>query len=143
MPTKFTGGCACGTIRYEIAAEPMLAAHCRCRDCQRATGTGHSSFMLFAESAMRMTGKPKYRDGKALSGNTVSRGFCPDCGSPLIARSSGYPGTITVAPGSLDDPSRFKPQMVLFAASGQPWDHHDPALPSFAAAPSADKTGGS
>jgi len=142
MPKKFTGGCACGAIRYEIAAEPMMSAHCRCRDCQRMTGTGHASFLVFSESAVRMTGKPKYHRTKADSGNTTSRGFCPDCGSFLLGKSTGYPGTITVAVGGLDDPSRFKPQMVVYAASGQPWDRHDPALPSFAAAPPADKTGG-
>ena len=29
--------CACGAIRYEIAAEPVMAGHCQCRDCQPAT----------------------------------------------------------------------------------------------------------
>ena len=38
MTIHFTGGCACGTIRYEWSAEPVLAGNCHCRDCQRATG---------------------------------------------------------------------------------------------------------
>jgi hypothetical protein len=32
--TLFRGGCMCRAIRYEIAAKPMLGAHCQCLDCQ-------------------------------------------------------------------------------------------------------------
>jgi hypothetical protein len=35
MSEPYAGGCACGAIRYEIAAEPMAANDCQCRDCQR------------------------------------------------------------------------------------------------------------
>ena len=32
------GGCACGAIRYELLADPMIVHACHCRDCQRITG---------------------------------------------------------------------------------------------------------
>jgi len=32
------GGCACGAIRYELTADPMIVHACHCRDCQRITG---------------------------------------------------------------------------------------------------------
>jgi hypothetical protein len=38
MVTPFSGGCACGAIRYECSAAPIFALNCHCRDCQRATG---------------------------------------------------------------------------------------------------------
>ena len=38
--TTYTGGCACGAIHYEIAAEPAMAGICQCRDCQRAAEPG-------------------------------------------------------------------------------------------------------
>jgi hypothetical protein len=44
MSTNFTGGCACGAIRYEVSAEPIVMFNCHCRDCQKTTGgpyTGH------------------------------------------------------------------------------------------------------
>ena len=77
MNASYTGGCACGAIRYEIAAEPIFAAHCQCRDCQKASGTGHGSFMAFPKAAVRLTGQPRFHESKADSGNTVGRGFCP------------------------------------------------------------------
>jgi hypothetical protein len=34
MPAPFSGGCACGAIRYECSAEPIVMGNCHCRDCQ-------------------------------------------------------------------------------------------------------------
>lgn len=48
MSRAYTGGCACGAVRYEIPAEPMVMADCQCRDCQRRSGTGHGSYLTFA-----------------------------------------------------------------------------------------------
>lgn len=41
MSDAYTGGCACGAIRYSIAGEPVFSNDCHCRDCQRESGTGH------------------------------------------------------------------------------------------------------
>ena len=35
MPASFSGGCACGAIRYECSAAPLMMLNCHCRDCQR------------------------------------------------------------------------------------------------------------
>ncbi len=41
------------------------------------------------------------------------------------------PDFFVVRAGSLDDPGRYKPQMISWAAAAQTWDHVDPALPKF------------
>ncbi len=130
MSTSIQGGCACGAIRYECSSEPLMAVHCQCRQCQRDSGTGHASHMAFPEQALRVTGEPTFFEQKADSGNIVARGFCSTCGSPVLSRNSGMTDMLFVRGGSLDDPSLFKPQMVVWASAGQPWDHMDPALPS-------------
>ena len=38
MPVPFSGGCACGAIRYSCASKPRYMGNCHCRDCQQATG---------------------------------------------------------------------------------------------------------
>lgn len=133
-----TGGCACGAIRYEAAAEPLVAGHCQCRDCQRMTGTGHASFVAFPEAAVRVTGTPRFHDVIADSGNISSRGFCAACGSFVLARGGGIPGVLTVTAGSLDEPGRFAPQIVVYTSSSHAWDAIDPALPRFARMPPAE-----
>lgn len=131
MAQSYTGGCACGSVRYEIAAESVMAGHCQCRDCQHASGGGHASMLMFPADAIKITGTAKYHQVRADSGNMVNRGFCPDCGSPLFGKSSGMPNMATVTVGSLDDPSRFKPQFSVYNSRGHAWDQLDAATPKF------------
>lgn len=138
MATTHRGGCLCGAIRYEIVAEPMFAGQCQCRDCQHESGGGHTSFMVFPAEAVKLAGTPRFYELKADSGNTVRRGFCPTCGTPVVSGTSGMPDIMTISAGSLDDPSGFKPQFVVYTARGHAWDLVDPALPSFPQMPPPD-----
>ncbi|NJM69286.1 MAG: GFA family protein [Scytonema sp. RU_4_4] len=130
MATKFTGGCLCGSVRYECSAEPIAMGNCHCRDCQRATGSAYASGLLVPQSAVTITGDVKYYDVIGDSGNFVGRGFCPNCGSRLFSKPP-IPGLMGIMAGSLDDPSWFQPTMDLYAVSAQPWVHMNPDLPKF------------
>ena len=132
---SYTGGCNCRAIRYAIEAEPIMAGHCQCRDCQHLSGTGHASHIGFPKPAVKLQGKATHWEKAADSGNKVTRAFCPTCGSPVYSTNSGMPDFFVVEAASLDDPSRFTPQMVVYASSGFGWDHLDPALPRFAKMP--------
>src|SRR5215468_3265241 len=105
MPTKFTGGCLCGRVRYECSADPFFMGNCHCRDCQKATGGAYEPDIGLPAAALKVTGAVKYYDKKADSGNTLSRGFCPECGSSLFGRTSAMPDLAMITAGSLDDPS--------------------------------------
>lgn len=135
MAKPYTGGCTCGAIRYEVSGEPAMSGHCQCRDCQHATGSGHESVLIFPETAAKITGSPKFHEIKADSGSSVKRGFCGSCGNPVLARTTGFPGMVMFPAASLDEPSRFQPQFVLYTSSGQPWDYMDPKLQKFAKMP--------
>ena len=132
MNEPYTGGCACGAIRYEIDDEPMVMNDCQCRDCQRTSGTGHGSYLTFPRrSAVTLTGEAAHWDIAGDSGNVKTRAFCPICGSPLYLTFAAMPDVIAVHAASLDDPSRFKPQKVMYGVRGHVWDHIDPTLPKF------------
>ena len=135
----YAGSCACGAIQYEFTAEPVASGHCQCRGCQRATGTGHSSGLLVPKSAFKLTGTPKLYERSADSGGKVSNAFCEKCGTPLYCVSTNMADIVFVRVGSLNDPSRFTPQMVVFAESGHTWDHLDPSLPKFPKSSPMDK----
>ncbi len=135
MATNFTGGCMCGAVRYECNAEPIFMGNCHCRDCQKASGSGYEAAVGIPAPALKITGNVKYHDIKADSGNTISRGFCPECGSRMFGKTSGMPQLAIILAGSLDDPKQFQPGMDVYVSSAQPWDHMDPALPKFAKMP--------
>jgi hypothetical protein len=138
MSEAYTGGCACGAIRYEISAEPMVENDCQCRDCQRKSGTGHGSYLTFPDkSSVKLEGKAKHWDIVGDSGNVKTRAFCPTCGSPVYMTFTAMPDLFTVHAASLDDPSRYKPQAVTYTVRGYAWDHVDPTLPKFAKMPPA------
>jgi len=124
----YEGGCACGAIRYEVRAASQFSFHCQCRQCQRITGSGHASQFMVPKEAVSLRGELTYYDQRAESGNSVSSGFCPTCGSPILKRSSGHPEVLFFHAASLDDPSLFKPQKIVWSASKQPWDYVDPNL---------------
>jgi len=47
------------------------------------------------------------------------------------------PDLFTVHAASLDDSSRYAPQVLTYGVRGHAWDHVDPALPKFEKMPPA------
>jgi len=131
MDMPYTGGCACGAIRYEIDGEPVFCNDCQCRDCQRESGTGHGSHLSFARSDVKVSGEAGRWDMTADSGNVKTRYFCKTCGAPVYMTFAAMPDLFTIRAASLDDPGRYRPQVVTYAARGHAWDYLDPDLPKF------------
>lgn len=130
-----TGRCQCGDVSFEIAAEPVMSGQCHCLDCQRASGAGHTNMIAFPEPAVKIHGRTAGYQSKADSGATVTRMFCPRCGSRLFGSSSGMPGMLTVNAGVLDDPSIYKPMMSVYAKRRRSWDLLADGAPAFDAMP--------
>src|ERR1700676_1078939 len=76
MSEPYTGGCACGAIRYEISDEPMFMNDCQCRDCQRKSGTAHGSYLTFPDKrSVKLKGEAKHWDIVGDTGNVKIRAF--------------------------------------------------------------------
>jgi hypothetical protein len=74
MTIPFTGGCACGAIRYECSAEPIMMFKCHCRDCQQVTGDGFVDGLLVPASAFRLTkGQLRYHFTPSAAGGIHKR----------------------------------------------------------------------
>ncbi len=105
--------------------------NCHCRDCQRAGGGAYSPTLFVKASSLKLArGEPKYHSVLAESGNSVRRGFCGDCGTPLFAGSTAKAAFVGIKASSLDDPSWFRPAANVWTCSAQPWDVLDPNIPS-------------
>ncbi len=135
MRVPFTGGCACGAIRYQCAAVPAFSWNCHCRDCQRASGGAFCPVLYVPKTALSITGQSTYHSIKAESGRVVSRGFCSACGSPLFIQAELVLDLQGLWAASLDEPSQFQPAVQVWSGSAQPWDCLSAALPSIEKAP--------
>ena len=132
MTQPYTGGCACGAIRYATKHAPVFQNHCQCRDCQRRSGTGHGSYLTFpARAEMAITGEATHWEVAGDSGNVKVHAFCPVCGTPVYLRFAAMPELIAVHAGSLDEPGRFAPQVLTYSVRGLAWDAIDPSLQAF------------
>ena len=128
---SMTGGCLCGRIRYRIDGPVSFTSQCCCRDCQKATGTGHTTILGIRRSQLEVSGDPKTFTNVGESGGGVTRHFCGECGGRLYT-SGQLPGEfVMVQAGSLDDPNLIQPENVIYAKDAVRWDRFDPALPAF------------
>jgi len=136
MSKFYTGGCACGAVRYEARSEPVAQNHCQCRDCQRRSGTGHSSWLVFVGRAdISLTGEPSNWSTNGDSGREKVHSFCPGCGSAVWLTFPDMPDLVAIPAASLDEPAHFTPGFVTYASAALAWDTLDPALKAFAKMP--------
>lgn len=122
MTTKsFKGGCLCGALRWEADRAPDYMGLCCCGDCRKASGSGFIPFMGFPASALTITGPARQYRCQAFSGGVSTRNSCPTCGGLVFGGEHGLSDSHTIYAGSLDDPSLFKPAMLLFDRERPEW----------------------
>lgn len=125
---SISGRCACGAVSYKGDAEPRFSFHCQCRACQYLSGSGHASGFVYPREDLTLTGALLQWTRESGSGKGVTTHRCAICGSPVFNAPGAMPDVIMINPGTLDDPSQFQPQKILYPEEAQPWDQiHLPA----------------
>lgn len=114
--------CACGAVHLHISGKIRSTFLCACRECQKATGTGHSAVAIANSADVSIVGDTNSFARPADSGATLTRHFCPLCATTLVAESSRWPGASLLPAGLFEDQSWFIPGQVLFNRSHQHWD---------------------
>jgi hypothetical protein len=132
---KLVGGCLCGAIRYSITPPALFVSQCCCKDCQKATGTGHTTIIGIHKDQLSLDGEPATYTNTGDTGGKVTRHFCGTCGGRLYT-SGDTPGDhIMVQAGSLDDPEQVTPESVIYVKDKLAWDLTDRGLPHHPALP--------
>lgn len=131
MSKPFTGRCACGGLSYSVRGEPVAMNDCQCRQCQRDSGTGHSSYLTFAGAEVQVEGAYSCWEVSGDQGTIKSRAFCPTCGTLAFMRFPAMPSLFIIRAGTLDEPARYVPQMVFWTSAAQAWDRVDSAIAAF------------
>ncbi|MDY6902192.1 MAG: GFA family protein [Cyanobacteriota bacterium] len=135
MTATFSGGCACGSIRYVSTSEPVAMLNCHCLDCQRSSGAPFASGVVVRVSDLEVTGTPKTFSVRASSGGLTTRSFCADCGTPLFTRGEAVREFISIRFPTLDNPSDFKPMLDIWTSSAQPWVCLNQDIPHYPQSP--------
>jgi len=137
MSVPFQGGCACGAIRYEASADPVMVAHCHCTDCQKMTGAHMATVAAVPEAAFQvLRGAARVYDTSGDSGGKVHRSFCSTCGSTLSSTADAMAGMVFLEAGSLDDASWLRPTSHIYTRSAQPWANLNDDCQKFETMPS-------
>ncbi len=124
------GHCLCGDIVFECDANPKWTVHCHCETCRRANSAPVTTWSCVPLQSFRFKqGTPRYFN----SSPGVRRGFCGNCGSPLVYQNERWPGEIHYCAVALADSSQVTPGRHVFVAEQLPWFETADDLPRFAA----------
>ncbi len=129
--TKFSGRCLCGLVRFECGTEPEFQACCHCDDCRHAGGGVYGSFVFVSGEALKITGEMRSYEHESDRGNTMTKHFCPTCGSHMFGSNSKTPERRAVWVGVIDDASWFKPQAYVYASKKLPHTPVNPEVETF------------
>ena len=130
------GRCYCGAVRYRVNGDAMFRGQCHCRECQYIAGGSPAVVMAFPEAGFSYTkGEPKAFRRSDLE-SPVTREFCAQCGTHILAKSSGLPGAVILKVGTLDDQSVYGgPQMVIYTIDKQSYHLIPDGIPAFERVP--------
>jgi len=125
-----TGSCARGATTLEASAAPISTFACWCKDCQKLTTGGAAHDAFYRAEDVSWSGPIKWHEVMPASGVALARGFCSECGTPMVARSAAERPFVVVRIGIFDDTSDLAPQQAIWTSSAPSWAHIDPAIPS-------------
>ena len=123
-----TGGCACGSVRYELKSEPFDGGWCHCRTCQLNSGAPAMVFASVPAGDLVFTkGDDEVRS--FASSSFGHREFCGLCGTPFTMKVNHQPETVDFSIATLDEPDRVAPDFHIFYSSRIAWFEPADELP--------------
>ena len=126
-----TGGCLCGSVRYELTSEPFDCGWCHCRTCQLSSGAPAMAFATVRSGDLAWTrGADKVES--VASSNFGHRTRCSACGTPFTIQVAFQPETVDFAIATLDSPEAVTPGFHIFWDSRIGWFDPDDDLPRYA-----------
>ena len=100
-----TGGCQCGSVRYELRSSPLEVYVCHCTECRKQFASAFGISVIVSSAAFALTrGAPKRWSRPTDSGRMLDCHFCPQCGSRVWHGNLERDETNSVKGGTLDEP---------------------------------------
>jgi hypothetical protein len=124
MPEEHLGGCLCGAVRYRITGSLRDVIVCHCGVCRRTHGAPAAYTACPRERLELLTDA----DLRWHQHDGARRGFCAVCGSRLFWDRGR--ATISIAAGSLDEPTGLTTSHHIYTASAGDWYEAPPGHPA-------------
>ena len=125
---RATGGCACGGVRYRVAGELRDVVHCHCEPCRRITGHHMAATAARAEDLHLESDETLQWYQRT---ETVRYGFCSACGGTLFWEATDKANRVSIAAGTLDQPSGLRTGVAIYAGDAGDYHHLDPTIETF------------
>ena len=125
------GGCACGTVRYRLASEPLFVHCCHCLNCQQQTGSAFViNLLIEADRVELLAGEPQPVDVPRDDGSMQRIFRCPTCQVAVFSQYT-HPEVRFVRAGTLDEPRSVVPDVHIFTRSKVGWVTLPDSAPAF------------
>ena len=123
MSTLHEGGCACGSVRYQVRGDPEICQICHCRFCQRRLGTAFATVAYFDERNVTVLQGDLhvFEHCSDETGRWLRMQFCPRCGTTVTHTVQIRPGLRAIAVATFDDPEWPKIQRHIWVQSKRSW----------------------
>jgi hypothetical protein len=112
--------CHCGKLTARIDGEGN-GVMCHCKACQRRSGSPFGMMIYYHSRDVELGGKATEYTRKADSGDTLTHGFCPVCGTPLYLRTARHPDGIGIAVGAHEGNLSTPPVRSVFEENRHGW----------------------
>jgi len=103
-PEVHTGACLCGGVAYQVRGPLRGVVVCHCSRCRRTHGhmaayteCHNDQLTLVQDSSLRW-----------YDADQRQRGFCGRCGASVFWREVTEPETVSIAAGTLDEPTGLR-----------------------------------
>ncbi|KAL7424121.1 hypothetical protein Q5752_001706 [Cryptotrichosporon argae] len=122
---KYTGGCYCRTIRYEVeldSADDARTSLCHCSSCKKWFGGPFGITTKVGAGAFRYTAGQAIEHESDNGATLLHREFCGTCGSGILEYGKDAAGKfIYFTHGTLDDPAALAPKGEFFCKNRLAW----------------------
>lgn len=124
-----SGQCLCGAVTFKGEGEISRVANCHCTTCQQATGAPYATVLFVQANDFEVSGKLATYIHESDRGSTMTKSFCPTCGSQMFNENSAREGVLGLRAGTIDQKDQIAPAMNIFCDSAIPSTPMDEALP--------------
>lgn len=132
MPPPYPGTCLCGSVKFQLLADPLTFYVCHCTMCQRRTGGAALPGMWVRRTDLQiLEGHAPLAEFDLGNGHTRRARICPRCDTRLWAEPLNKPDIALLRPGTLENQQAFTPVAHVYTRSKQPWFLISPGVAQF------------